>query len=104
MRLVAQPLHALGQVAFEPTAHRLLAGANDPGDLRRGQSPLGGQQDHLGARPQPRVAGGTVQFLQIVELFWGQGRDAYGFHGLPLRPHLTPLGIYLFVLRCSGAA
>ena len=33
------------------------------------------------------------------ELFGGEFRDANGFHELLLRPHLTPVRIYLFVLR-----
>jgi transposase len=35
MRLVAQSLDSLGQITLEPAAHRLFAGANDLGDLRR---------------------------------------------------------------------
>src|SRR5215204_317716 len=98
MRLVAQSLDSLGQITLEPAAHRLLAGANDLGDLRRCQAPLGSQQDHLGARSQPSVAGGSVQLLQSIELLRVEGWNADRFHGLLLRPHLTPLGIYLSVL------
>jgi len=68
VRRVVQPLDPLGQVALEPAPYRLFACANDLGDLRRGQVLLGGQQDHLRARPQPRLAGDAVQLLQSVEL------------------------------------
>jgi hypothetical protein len=50
------------------------------------QTPLGSQQDHLCARPQPCVAGGAVQLFQSVELLGGKGVNTDGFHGLLLRP------------------
>jgi hypothetical protein len=62
---------------------------------------LGGEQDHLGASPEPHLAGGALQFFQFGELFGGEIGDAYGFHGLLLRPQPTPLGIYLSVLRIT---
>jgi len=68
MRNIAQALDSFGQVALEPAPYRLFARANDLGDLRCGQALLGGQQDHLRTRPQPRLAGGAVQLLQSVEL------------------------------------
>ena len=98
---IAQSLDSLGQeVALEPAAHRLLAGAHDLGDLRRAQASLGGQQNHLGTRsPEAHVASSALQLFQFGELFGGKFGDAYGFHELLLRPHPTPLKIYLFVLR-----
>ena len=74
------------KMALEPAPYRLLAGADDLRYLRRGQVSLGGQQDHLGARPQPNVAGGAVQLLQSVELLRVEGWDTDRFHGHLLRP------------------
>jgi hypothetical protein len=86
MRYIAQTLDPLGQIAFEPAPYRLLASADDLGDLCCSQTPLGGQEDHLRARPQSRLAGGAVQLLQSVELLWAESRDTNRLHGLLLLP------------------
>ncbi|MDQ3363008.1 MAG: hypothetical protein M3534_15355, partial [Actinomycetota bacterium] len=45
---------------------------------------------------------GAVKLFQFDQLLGGEIGDAYGFHGLLLHPHLTPLGIYLFVLSTTA--
>jgi hypothetical protein len=70
MRHIAQAFHFLGQVALEikrRTVSSLLY-ARFRRSLCCGQALLGGQQDHLRARPKPSLAGGAVQLLQSVEL------------------------------------
>ena len=67
MRHIAQPLDPLDQIAFEPPSYRLLAGADDLGDLRCSQTLLGGQQDHLRTCPQSSLVGSAIQLLQSVE-------------------------------------
>ena len=99
MRLIAQAFDSLGQVALEPPPYRLLTCAHYLCDLCCGQALLGGQKNHLGARSQPSVAGGAVQLLQRLELLRAEGRDTNRFHGLLSTHKITPLKIYLFVLR-----
>jgi hypothetical protein len=59
-RCLAQPFDIFGEVALESAPHCLLARTNELVNLRNDRAPLGGQQDHLGARPQARAAVDTV--------------------------------------------
>jgi hypothetical protein len=58
----AETLYSLGQVAFEPAAHRLLAATHYLGDLRRRQVSLGGEKKPSGRESSAARCGwsGTV--------------------------------------------
>jgi hypothetical protein len=57
---IRQASNALGMVALEPTAHRLLIQAHNRPDLVGAEVLFGGQQDDLGTRAEADVAGRLI--------------------------------------------